>query len=375
MLVDARVAERMRRGSVLLRITGEPPQLLLSHCINARRDLVDRWNADPPHIAANGVWLSNPVTGLAIVPPAVILSVTEIQDSDFAGGRFTYDRLIDALGRWLPEQATVEPVDPIRPPAAQHLDGTFLELRIAVEAVLLGVEWDVSPAVGERIDDLASDWLLSVGSDVVVEFGLPAGGDLAIRPDQVRETLRAQRQFGGSCTITAISGRQVRTLVHHYRSAHLSLIAGVRSGEEPFDYRPALDILTQALYQLAPDVRSAFIRYTSDPGQSCAYAHSHRQLFKIANRRHVQIEGERTLEEAGLTDAQGVAFLPSQPAALPPDWSHKPFAQLHRIQAPDLDAWLAQPPTPETLRTGRAALSTLLQQTLGAGPYPQSPPA
>lgn len=42
MQIDARVAERMRRGWVLLRITGEPPHLLLSHCINARQDLVDR---------------------------------------------------------------------------------------------------------------------------------------------------------------------------------------------------------------------------------------------------------------------------------------------------------------------------------------------
>jgi len=320
------------------------------------------------------VVLSNPVTGLAIAPPAVILSVTEIQDSDFAGGRFTHDRLIDALGRWLPESAMVEIVEPIRSPAEQQPAGTFLEMRIAVEAVLLGGEWDVSPAVGERIDDLASDWLLSVGPDLVVEFGLPAGGDLAIRADQVRETLRAQRQFGGACTITAVSGRRVRALSYHYRSAHVSLIIGVRGGQEPFDYRPALDTLTQALDRLAPDVRSAFIRYTSDPGESCAYAHSRRELYKIANRRLAQIEGERSLEETGLTDAQGVAFLPLQSAALPPDWDRQPFAQLHRIQAPDLDAWLAQPPTTDTLQAGRTALHPLLQQTLGSGPHPHSSP-
>lgn len=175
-------------------------------------------------------------------------------------------------------------MDLIRSPTARRPGAALLELRTAVEGVRPDGQWDVSPVVAERIDDSAADWLLAVGPGVEVEFGLPVGGDIAIRPDQVRETLRAQRQFGGRCTITAVSGDRIRALNMHYRSAHLSLLAGIRCDVESFDYQSTLADLDQGLDRLASDIRNAFIRYTSDPGLSGAFAHADRELFRIVHR-------------------------------------------------------------------------------------------
>ena len=77
--------------------------------------------------------------------------------------------------------------------------------------------------------------------------------------------------------------------------------------------------------RLAPLAQCAFVRRTADPAQSASGAHNHRELYKIANRRHVSIYGVRALEESGSVDAQAILFVPVDPDALPVGWTSWPF--------------------------------------------------
>ena len=68
----------------------------------------------------------------------------------------------------------------------------------------------------------------------------------------------------------------------HYRSAPV-VACGIRGDVESFDYQSTLADLDQGLDRLASDIRNAFIRYTSDPGMSDAFAHADRELFRIVH--------------------------------------------------------------------------------------------
>ena len=207
-------------------------------------------------------------------------------------------------------------------------------------------------------------WLIDVGPRPALEFHLFGGGDIRIRPERLDDALRAQRRTDARhCRITAISGPLVRAVNFSYHSAHVSLVAGTTDRLD-FDWQTSLDTVLTGLRSLEPVTRSAFVRHTTSAAEAAFGAHAYRQLFKIASRQNMTIERERTLEQSGLVDAQGIVFLPASPDPLPAGWTGQPFGHLHRIDAPDPDAWLAAPPTDETIRAGRASLQSLLQEAL-----------
>ena len=361
MLIEARVAERMRGRRVVLRLSSSlPVRDLADLCLAALYDMDERWAANPPVYRPTGARILEPDTWLAVLPAAVILEVNEIVD-----GAETYRRLFDALAGRLPEHTVVEVVEPIRSRADKcQPRGGFLELRVAVEATRPTRFWTIDPEIGHRVDDMAHEWLLGVGPAVTVEYELMANGPILIEPTSLRELLRIQRQ-GAYSKISVVSAQQVRAISCHNLSAHVSLITGVRGDRTAdWDWPGALDTLTEVFGRLEPYARNAFIRYTDLPLGSCAIAHAGRGLHRIPNRRHLNSEDERQLEETGPVDAQGIHSLPRHPGDLPPGWTCQPFGHLYRVQAPNLQAWFAQPPTEDTLAAGRPALHTLLQETL-----------
>ena len=359
MRVSPEVLDEMRRrGRVTLRIgANRGVDELVDSGVAAIRGMRDEWSENPPLIKDTGVWLSDPAVYFAVVPPDLILSVAEVSDADE-----TYSRLIAALEVALPEEAQIDTVNLVRGPARERRLA-LLELRIAVEAVLIDNVWDVRPSAVEMVNDLATSWLMDTGPQATFQLAL-ANGEMLIRADQLPSTLREQRRLAHSCRVTALAEHWVRTVNISYRSAHVSIVCGRDVAGGPFDWKPPLDELISALAQLEPIARSAFVRHSTDPEALGRHAHGDRRLDKIANRRHVSAHAERALEESGLVDAHGIVFVAAEPDALPPGWTSRPFGHLRRIDAPNLAEWFAQAPSERTLQAGRAALKLLLQEPM-----------
>jgi hypothetical protein len=253
----------------------------------------------------------------------------------------------------------VETVTSREPPRRHKL--AMLELRVAVAATHVDGVWDVDSAVGEHVDDAVRRWLVALGPQVYLTLGMLSGDKIAIRPDQLAGVLTAQRLRGSTgayCHITAASGHDLRIVDYSYRSAHVSLAAGTSGGPDGFDWPASLAAVIDGLQGLEPVAHAAFVHYTA--ASSALGAHGHRRLYQIENRSPLGIGGERLLEETGLVDAQGIVFLPTALDPVPHGWTSRAFGHLWRLEAPDLDAWLAGSPSDDIINGGRAALAPLL---------------
>lgn len=230
---------------------------------------------------------------------------------------------------------------------------------MAIEAISFNLLWDVSPSTGELIDHTATNWLSDLDPHANFAVNLLSAMPLPICPDQIYDTLQAQRRLGSRCQITATAGHRVRGVNTSYRSAHVSLLDGT-DDPDLFHWPDSLRALTDAFTHLEPATRSALIRHTAHPDESGEAAHSYRHLYLLPNRGHLNIEHERALEETHPVDAQGILYLPTPPHPQPAGWTCQPFGHLYQLTAPNLDAWLAQPPTSHTITTGRTTLANLL---------------
>jgi hypothetical protein len=357
MHVDAnvrRAAAKFTDDDLSLRVTANlPVEHLLRLVVAAIDDLTLSWDLhEPPGLRAN----LPPEVIPSVVPPDVIITLRK--DSD---PLVSVERLTAALERALPSETRLTVLKPTRLPGDRATDPVlFLELRMALIGERRGHEWSVDPEIEAAADSTLVEWLRAFGPTPAVHISLPSGHYTPIQAGTELQTLSAERP-ARFATLTAAIGDQFRSLGRWFPTGHISAITGTASPTD-FAWQAAADELLAVLRTLEPWVQTAFIHCSDNFGATCSGAHARRQLDTIPNRYPLRTGIERSLEEKGLVDAQGVAFLSKRPAGLSDDWALTPFGHLTQIAAPNLDDWLAHPPTTETVAQGRTALAPLLDE-------------
>jgi hypothetical protein len=357
MHVDAnvrRAAAKFSDDDLSFRVTADLPTEQLLRLVEAAiDDLTMSWDLhEPPGLRAS----LPPEVIPSVVPPDVIITLRK--DSDRL---VSVERLMVALERALPAEARLTALKPARLPGDRATDPLlFLELRMVLIGERRGREWSIDPAIETAADATLVDWLRAFGPTPAVHLSLPSGHYAPIQAGTELQTLSAEREASFT-TLTAAVGDRFRSLERWFPTGHISAITGTASPTD-FAWQAAADELLAILRTLEPWVQTAFIHCSDDFGATCASAHDLRRLDLIPNRYPLRPGIERSLEENGLVDAQGIAFVSTRPAGLSGDWALTPFGHLTQITAPNLEDWLAQPPTPETIAQGRTALAPLLDE-------------
>jgi hypothetical protein len=346
------------RLQVTLQIaTPQPDVRLLGAAAEAVDVFVADWEDEPP--PTEGGPFPPPLMSVSSVPPDVFVNLAEIAD-----GQPSADRLLHELSLRLPETARVRLVKPRRPKRAR-IDETFnlLELRIALHAYEDKGRWKVTPEVAQRADEAARAWLVAAGSDVEIDLPLNGRALAPVDLHRLDETLAAERAKDYTSRLVARGTDGVRGVSFHHWGAHMSLVTGRATDDPaPYEKNSTLELLLGMLESLSDITKSAFVRFTSDPEETCDGAHMRRGLGRLPRRGPWSSQQERTHEERGLfVDAQGMLFPDTPPVGLPANWTVEPFGNhLYKVTAPQLDEWLTHEPSPETVAAGRSDLATLL---------------
>lgn len=329
---------------------------LLSRIRAAADAFEQAWKSDPPSGgSAPAEPLPPPELIISSAPPDVVITLLKLTDLKEA-----FDRLIAHLDGALPSGWQLLPVEPSRTPYQWRKPIALLEMRVALRGRKTPFQWELSSEATALVDDAGIAWLRGVGPQA--EYGCILPGDRYVRVenDRLLETIQAQRANAPHAHFAAVLGKQFRWLSFWFPSNHVSFIAGTREADT-FDWRPYLEMLLEQLHSIEDLTQQAVIHFGTSLGTICASSFVPRKIWLLPSRVDLNPEDERLIEETGLIDAEGLAYVRAPlPAELPQGWSARPFGPLTEIRARDLDAWLAHHPDPATLERARHDLAPLL---------------
>lgn len=354
--VDAQDTEEL---SVQIR-AALPADELFDAVVAAIERFETDWDQDQPVKTASGADAPPPEIVATPTPPEVVVSFLKLVDPPVSFSRF-----VAALESVLPGDARV------RKPRTRSLpwnvrELAYLELRLALigESGPSFFGWKVDAQAQTSVDHIVIAWLRSFGGKSPLYLTPAAAPEVVVPPGRELENLTAQLERAGFATLSAADGNQFRTARYWFETGHVSLVVGAT--EPPgLDWERARAVLIDLLRNLEPFTQSAILRRDDNLGLAGPAAHAGRNLWRVPNRKSLNVGRERMLEERGLVDAQGEFFLSYSPPSLPSEWTQRPLGHLTQVTAPNIEDWLSQTPTEDTIVAGRRALAALLSEWVG----------
>jgi hypothetical protein len=301
-----------------------------------------------------------PQFGCSLAPPDVVVTVDKITDPYAA-----FDRLVAALQASLPPDARLRPLPPITMPASRESIDALISIRAALTAQhgRGPTDWTTEPGVMEHAHATAVDWIRETRPAATVWLQPLFGRATIVTPGNEDAAMRSQHESGQSYVqVVAGWANQYRTVKFWYPTAHVSFTAGT-TDPPTFDWAAYLADVERALAAIEPVTHLAFATFAEQARHTGTAANATRNSrLPTPLRRMGTPDVERCLEDIGLVDAYGRAYLPHPPDGLPPDWDQQPFGHLTQFTAPNLADWLAHEPTLDVLQAGRNALATMLSE-------------